>query len=134
MLRENSPEPVTTHPVSREQQLQLTDIPADLSITRAEPHGDGGLAVWWSDGPVDTSTYHPGWLRAHPLGRVAIALAEAPEFVVTVNLKAGEMLGFDNRRMLHGRGALDRSTGDRWLRGCCVEREELASTLRVLAR
>jgi len=71
---------------------------------------------------------------AHPLGRVAIALAEAPEFVVTVKLKAGEMLGFDNRRMLQGRGALDRSTGDRWLRGCYVEREELESTLRVLAR
>ena len=29
-LRENAPDPDTTHPVTREQSLQLADIPADL--------------------------------------------------------------------------------------------------------
>lgn len=354
VLREHSPDPLTTHPLSREQQLQLADIPADLTIVGAEPHEHGGLTVWWSDGPLDSSTYHPGWLRVWGVNpspsprppdhraalppqtcwdasldldalrfdgasmlttegtndafggwlrgiwthgvaiaeglpieeqtifdlpsligpiretnfgaafdvrtktddvtsnaytdlelpvhtdldtreympglqflfcmvndadggesrltdaatitqylrehhadafdalttipvtflnkatdsdyrhvapflvvddegeliearwspwlrgplqasmadadrfydalRLAVTLAEDARFVVSVKLKAGEMLGFDNRRMLHGRAGLDRSTGDRWLRGCYVEREELESRLRILAR
>lgn len=64
VLRENSPDPATTHPQSREQQLQLTEIPADLEITNVEVDGDGGVRVRWSSGPVAESTYHPGWLRA----------------------------------------------------------------------
>jgi len=64
VLRENSPDPATTHPLSREQQLQLTDMHPDLQITAAEPDQHGGLVVSWSHGTPTTSTYHPGWLRA----------------------------------------------------------------------
>ncbi len=64
VLRENSPDPRTTHPLSREQQLQLTEIPADLTIVGAAVDDDGGVRVRWSAGPVAESVYHPGWLRA----------------------------------------------------------------------
>ena len=64
VLRENSPDPATTHPLSREQQLQLTEIPPDLEIVGAEVDADGGVRVQWSTGPVAESVYHPGWLRA----------------------------------------------------------------------
>lgn len=343
VLRENSPEPTTTHPLSREQQMQLTELPGELAIVKAATHEGGGLTVWWSEG-LESSTYHPGWLRAwapeaddghrlpervhwdssldpdtlrfdgaaiepdgeafagwlhaihthgfglvenlptdeetifripgmigpiretnfgpafdvrtktaevtsnaytdlelpthtdldtreympglqflhcmtndasggesrladaahicrhlreiHPasfdalttipvtfinkatdtdyrhvspflvvdddgeliearwspwlrgplqasLGdadrwyaalRLALTLGDSEEFVVKVRLRAGELLGFDNRRLLHGRGALDRSTGERWLRGSYVEREELESRLRIIQR
>ena len=66
--------------------------------------------------------------------RAAFALAEAPENRIQVRLKPGELLGFDNRRILHGRSAFNPATGRRWLRGCYVEREELDSRLRILAR
>ena len=36
--------------------------------------------------------------------------------------------------MLHGRTAFDTGSGRRWLRGCYGEREELESSLRMLAR
>jgi gamma-butyrobetaine dioxygenase len=47
---------------------------------------------------------------------------------------AGEMVVFDNRRVLHGRDAFDPSTGRRHLQGCYVDRGEMLSRLRVLSR
>jgi gamma-butyrobetaine dioxygenase len=48
-------------------------------------------------------------------------------------LAPGEMVMFDNRRILHGRRAL---TGDsaRWLRGCYADHDGLAATLARLER
>jgi gamma-butyrobetaine hydroxylase len=63
-LRENSPDPETMHPVTREQALMLTDIPADLRIAVADVEPGGVLRVRWAGGEGD-SRYHPGWLRAH---------------------------------------------------------------------
>lgn len=65
-LRENAPDPETTHPVTREQALQLIDIPEDLEALATGPDSAGGLRVAWSDGTE--SRYHPGWLYAHGAG------------------------------------------------------------------
>ena len=48
-------------------------------------------------------------------------------------LVPGDVIVFDNRRLLHGRTAFVAS-GRRHLRGCYSEREELSSRLRVLER
>ena len=64
----------------------------------------------------------------------AFALAEDRANQLRVRLQPGDLLGFDNRRVLHGRTAYDPATGNRWLRGCYVEREELYSRLRIIAR
>lgn len=48
-------------------------------------------------------------------------------------LKAGEMVVFDNRRVLHGRTEFE-PTGHRHLRGCYVDRTEFQSRLRILGR
>ena len=66
--------------------------------------------------------------------RAVFLEAEAPRNVINVRLKPGDLLGFDNRRVLHGRSGFDSATGTRWLRGCYVEREELHSRLRIVAR
>lgn len=55
-------------------------------------------------------------------------------YQVRLKLGAGQMVVFDNRRVLHGRDAFDPSTGFRHLRGCYVDRGEWDSRLRVLAR
>ena len=61
-LREFSPDPGTFHTVTREQKISLTDIPSDLSASRAAVAEDGFLEVDWM--PEDLhSRYHPGWLR-----------------------------------------------------------------------
>lgn len=55
-------------------------------------------------------------------------------YLLTFKLSGGEMVVFDNRRVMHGREAFDPQTGNRHLRGCYVDRGEFESRLRVLSR
>lgn len=66
--------------------------------------------------------------------RQFMTLLRDPAYAIALKLKAGEMVVFDNRRVLHGRQAFDPATGYRRLRGCYVDRGEWDSRLRVLAR
>lgn len=67
MLRENSPDPETTHPATREQAIMLTELPSDLRAAAAGPDPAGGAWVEWApEGLV--SRYDAGWLRAHAHG------------------------------------------------------------------
>lgn len=73
----------------------------------------------------------PEYYRAY---RAFMAKTREAKYRVTLKLKAGEMVVFDNRRVLHGREAFDPSTGFRHLHGCYVDRGEFASKLRLLSR
>ena len=46
----------------------------------------------------------------------------------------GDVVGFDNRRVLHGRDAFDPDVGLRWLQGCYIDHDDVYSRLRVLRR
>jgi gamma-butyrobetaine dioxygenase len=60
-------------------------------------------------------------------------LTNDPAFQVVHRLEPGEMLTFDNHRLLHGRQAVDLGSGGRrHLLGAYVDRDELSSRLRVL--
>ncbi len=48
-------------------------------------------------------------------------------------LKPGQMIVFDNHRVLHGRRAFDPLAGERWLQQLSVDREEFQNRLRQLA-
>lgn len=72
----------------------------------------------------------PAYYRAY---RAYMAKTRDPKYRVTLKLKAGEMVVFDNRRVLHGRDSFDPSTGFRHLHGCYVDRGEFASRLRLMA-
>ncbi len=63
-----------------------------------------------------------------------MAATRDPRYPVELKLSAGEMVVFDNRRVLHGRAAFDPSTGYRHLLGCYVDRGEFESRMRILAR
>lgn len=73
----------------------------------------------------------PAYYRAY---RAYMAKTRDPKYRVALKLKAGEMVVFDNRRILHGRDSFDPSTGYRHLQGCYVDRGEFSARLRVLAR
>jgi len=73
----------------------------------------------------------PDYYRAY---RAFMAKTRDAKYRVVFRLKAGEMVVFDNRRVLHGRDSFDPSTGFRHLHGCYVDRGEFASRLRKLAR
>jgi gamma-butyrobetaine dioxygenase len=75
----------------------------------------------------DTRRYHVARKR---LG----LLFEDPKYELRIRLNAGEMMMFDNNRVLHGRTAFDPSEGHRQLQGCYVDRDGPRSTYRVLQR
>lgn len=57
-----------------------------------------------------------------------------PEGRVELTLAPGQMVAFDNRRVLHGRNAFDPNTGKRHLQGTYLDLDMLQSHLRVLSR
>ena len=73
----------------------------------------------------------PAYYRAY---RAYMTKTRDPKYRLTLKLKGGEMVAFDNRRVLHGRDAFDPSTGYRHLHGCYVDRGEFFSRLRLLGR
>ncbi|WP_417807125.1 TauD/TfdA family dioxygenase [Thioclava sp.] len=77
------------------------------------------------------SAIMPDYYRAY---RAFMAKTRDRKYRLTLKLKGGEMVVFDNRRVLHGRDSFDPSTGFRHLHGCYVDRGEYASRLRLLAR
>ncbi len=66
--------------------------------------------------------------------RELMALTRGPQYTIALKLCGGEMVVFDNRRVLHGREAFDPSTGRRRLRGAYVDRGEWDSRIRVISR
>ena len=105
----------------------------------------GPLITHNAQGELDTLRFTM-WLRAPLVGpvdevrtiykalRAIVRLAEDPALVFRFRLIPGDLLLIDNRRVLHGRTAFLPLTGERWLRGCYGEREDIASRRRVLAR
>ncbi|KPA20184.1 Gamma-butyrobetaine dioxygenase [Shimia sp. SK013] len=73
----------------------------------------------------------PAYYRAY---RAYMSKTRDAKYRITLKLQAGEMVVFDNRRVLHGRDSFDPSTGFRHLHGCYVDRGEFASRLRQLSR
>ena len=71
--------------------------------------------------------------RAYESLRVFAEMARDPRFQVVYPFRPGDLVGFDNRRILHGRDAFE-STGARHLRGCYADHDDLYSRLRVLRR
>ena len=61
-------------------------------------------------------------------------MTRSKDYLLNIRLSPGQMVVFDNRRILHGREAFDPTTGFRHLQGCYVDRGEFESRLRVLKR
>lgn len=62
------------------------------------------------------------------------ARLRAPRYRADFELAPGQMVAFDNRRVLHGRGEFNPNTGKRHLQGCYLDYDMIESKLRVLAR
>ncbi|MEM9798289.1 MAG: TauD/TfdA family dioxygenase [Pseudomonadota bacterium] len=107
---------------SRKTVIGLSDagVPVEICF-------NGHLADILDIAPEEMAAFY----RAY---RLFMAMTRDPAYCVTHRLSRGEMVVFDNRRVLHGREAFDPATGFRHLRGCYVDRGELDSRLRVLHR
>ncbi len=66
--------------------------------------------------------------------RAFLSILYDGEGMITVKLRSGEMLVFNNQRLLHGRTAFDPGRGTRHIRSCHVDLDEFHSKLRVMYR
>ena len=71
--------------------------------------------------------------RAYEAMRVFSQLAASDRFQIAYPFEPGDLIGFDNRRILHGRDAFE-SSGRRHLRGMYIDQDEVRSTTRVVNR
>jgi gamma-butyrobetaine dioxygenase len=66
--------------------------------------------------------------------RILLTYIYDPKHSLTVKIEAGQMLVFNNQRMLHGRTAFDPKVSHRHVRSCNVDLDEFYSSLRVAYR
>jgi len=57
-----------------------------------------------------------------------------PKYQLHLRLRPGELIAYDNHRVLHGRAPFDASSGERHLQGCYIHLEDVDSMLRLLDR
>ncbi len=72
--------------------------------------------------------------RAYAALRRFGRLAASREFQLSYALRPGDLIAFDNRRILHGRTAIEPGGGPRVLHGAYLDHDEVHSRLRVLMR
>lgn len=70
----------------------------------------------------------------HRLRRRLGELLSDPRFELRFPLRPGELLLFDNSRVVHGRTAFDAGDGRRHLQGCYIDIDEPRSRYRILSR
>ncbi|WP_149285716.1 TauD/TfdA family dioxygenase [Halomonas binhaiensis] len=61
-------------------------------------------------------------------------LLREPGFAIRFSYQPGDLVIFDNRRLLHARDAFEGDSGHRWLQGCYLERDEVRSRYRMILR
>jgi gamma-butyrobetaine dioxygenase len=72
--------------------------------------------------------------RAYAAMRRFSQVAHDPALQMRYPFAVGDLVGFDNRRVLHGRDAFDAVSGTRHLRGTYIDHDDVYSRLRVLRR
>jgi gamma-butyrobetaine dioxygenase len=61
-------------------------------------------------------------------------IANSAKFQIRYDLKPGDLVAFDNRRIMHGRESFNSEEGTRQLHGTYLDADEVYSRMRVLRR
>ena len=72
--------------------------------------------------------------RAYAALRTFSRVAGSERFQLRYPFEPGDLVAFDNRRILHGRSPIDVDGGTRVLHGAYIDHDEIYSRLRVLTR
>ena len=59
-------------------------------------------------------------------------MLRSKEYAIKYKMEEGDILNFNNKRILHGRTEYDATTTSRFLHGCYLDWDEVKSTFRVL--
>ena len=66
--------------------------------------------------------------------RTFTRIVRDPEFQVKLRLDPGDMMAFNNLRIMHGRSSFNPQSGRRHLQGCYIDIDDFQSRLNVLER
>ncbi|MDR9394719.1 MAG: TauD/TfdA family dioxygenase [Roseovarius sp.] len=136
-LRESAPEAfevLSTVTVPFRFHDRDTDIRSRKTVIALDTRGEVS-EICFNAHLADILDLAPARLTAfYRAYRLFMEMTRDDAYGIGLKLSGGEMVVFDNRRVLHGRDAFDPSTGFRHLHGCYVDRGEWDSRLRVLAR
>lgn len=82
------------------------------------------------------ATVFPGYIIEQMYEAIAILwrMLRDPKYQLHIRLRRGDLIAYDNHRVLHGRTPFDSSSGERHLQGCYINQEDVDSTLRLLDR
>ncbi len=110
-------------------ELVASAVPIELDVT-------GQLrAVHFSPRLDFVPLLPPAQLRAYYRARrIFDHLLRSAEFEIRFLLNAGDLVMFDNRRLLHGRTGFDPAEGVRHLQGCYIDIDSPRSWYRVMRR
>jgi gamma-butyrobetaine dioxygenase len=125
--------------------LSSTAVPFHYRSSDAELYAERPLIQLSCQGEVTAVHYNSRSVAPLQLGardapafyaayRSFAALLRSPRFQLRLKLAAGELVVFDNQRILHGRTAFTSAQYPRHLQGCYLTRDSVRSTTGVLRR
>jgi alpha-ketoglutarate-dependent taurine dioxygenase len=126
-------------------QLTQTAVPFLYRSNDAELYAERPLIQLSCEGAVSAVHYNsrsiaplrlsaPAAQRFYAAYRRFAALLREPRFQLRFQLAAGELVAFDNQRILHGRTAFSSAKFPRHLRGCYLTRDSVNSAAALLRR
>jgi gamma-butyrobetaine dioxygenase len=120
-------------PVRFSYRDESADLRADVSVVTLDVAGNP-VAITLNNRskgvPVGTPETVGRWYEAY---FEFLSLLERPDARVVFRLAPGDVVVFDNTRVLHGRTAFS-GGGERLLQGCYADIDGLRSTIAVLER
>jgi gamma-butyrobetaine dioxygenase len=121
--------PVRFHYIAEDTELTASATPIELDV-------EGALkAIHFSPRLDFVPLFAPERLEAYYRARRELdRRLRAAEFEIRFLLGAGDLVMFDNCRLLHGRTAFDPTEGLRHLQGCYIDTDGPRSLWRVLRR
>ena len=135
-LRETAPEEFAT--------LTSTPVPFFFRSADAELYAARPLIQLTCDGTISSVHYNNRSIAPLPATRGCEAfyrgyrrfatLLRDPRFSLRTHLDDGQLVVFDNQRVLHGRTGFVSAVHPRHLRGCYLARDSVASATSVLRR
>lgn len=135
LLRENHPEAfelLSTLPVEFRFHDKEWDVRWRAPMIGLDADGDVA-EVRYNNALLEPLDVAPALMKpTYDAIRAFVRIVRDPASEVRFRMRAGDMLAFHNRRVLHGRAAFDPNSGPRELHGCYVDIDELMSRIRVL--
>jgi gamma-butyrobetaine dioxygenase len=93
------------------------------------------LAVHYNNRSIAPLRLHPDeLLQFYSAYRLFAGLLRDSRFEFRIKLGNGDLVAFNNRRLLHGRTAVVPGAAKRWLQGCYLDHDGMLSNLAVLER